>query len=424
MAYAIDGGLRLTILDGAALALALQTGSFEGGYDPAKALLADALLLDAPLHSLEGLVLTSGFNRYAQGAIENLLVTAQTAAGPALYSLALDAGHFIATSEPLGAQTAAPHHGGGGHPLDSEHIINLESTNYPLHLLAIDQLDPGVLAATPVFSGALANGALLAGERLLVAQGNGANGSASTSPLLSNTAQQLVIDLQGLQTVDTDDLIGITDSTPASTFSPAQVTARNNLATLVYTAYCGGTATPGVSAFWAGASLGQGDRAAALVEQFLADPLTGSLANQHFGGDLATSSVTSIVTITSRTLYGRAPTAAELAACEAAVAAGLPRQELPLLLLQTTTGEDRHRVALLSAYGQWSHSQWGTDASVTGSYGQGFQGDLGDFALLDQALAAVGPVSSWQEAQQLFTTLQAGSLAVIGGTQISPVGPL
>lgn len=424
LAYAIDGGLRLTILDGQALALALQTGSFEGGYDPAKALLADALLLDAPLHSLQSLVLTSGFNSYAQGAIENLLVTAQTAAGPALYTLALDAGHFIATSEPLGAQTTPPHHGGGGsHPLDAEHVINLESTNYPLHLLAIDALDAGVMAATPVFSGALANGGLLAGERLLVAQGNGANGSASTSPLLSNSAQQLVVDLDGLQVVDGADLIGITDTTPASTFTPAQVTARTNLANLVYTAYCGGAATPGVSAFWAAASLGQGDSAAALVEQFLADPLTGSLANRHFGGNPATTSVASIVTITSHTLYGRAPTAAEIATAQAAVAAGLPRQELPLLLLQSTAGLDRYRVALLSAYSQWSHSQWGTDASVIGSYGQGLQGDAADFALLDQALAAVGPVASWQEAQQLFATLQAGSLAVIGGSQISPVGP-
>jgi hypothetical protein len=274
-----------------------------------------------------------------------------------------------------------------------------------------------------VFSGALANGGLLAGERLLVAQGNGANGSASTSPLLSNSAQQLVVDLDGLQVVDGADLIGITDTTPASTFTPAQVTARTNLANLVYTAYCGGAATPGVSAFWAAASLGQGDSAAALVEQFLADPLTGSLANRHFGGNPATTSVASIVTITSHTLYGRAPTAAEIATAQAAVAAGLPRQELPLLLLQSTAGLDRYRVALLSAYSQWSHSQWGTDASVTGSYGQGLQGDAADFALLDQALAAVGPVASWQEAQQLFATLQAGSLAVIGGSQISPVGP-
>jgi hypothetical protein len=59
---------------------------------------------------------------------------------------------------------------------------------------------------------------------------------------------------------------------------------------------------------------------------------------------------------------------------------------------------------------------------VAGSYGQGFQGDKGDFQLLDSALAQLGPISGWDEAQQLFNTLQAGSISLIGGTQISPVG--
>ncbi|MFM9046166.1 MAG: multicopper oxidase domain-containing protein [Cyanobium sp.] len=235
MAYAIDGGLRLTILDGAALALALQTGAFEGGYDPNQALLADALLLDPSLESLSQVVLTNGFNGYAQLAIENLLVTAQTDQGTKLFTLALDAGHFIATSEPQN-----PGSGGGGHhgsstshPLDQDHVINLASTNYPQHLQGIDQLQGSVVAATPVFSGALANGALLAGEQLLIAQGNGANGTDSTGDQLINTAQQLVIDLDGLRLVNDDDLVGVTTSTPQTTFSAEQVAARNNLANLV-----------------------------------------------------------------------------------------------------------------------------------------------------------------------------------------------
>ena len=56
------------------------------------------------------------------------------------------------------------------------------------------------------------------------------------------------------------------------------------------------------------------------------------------------------------------------------------------------------------------------------AYGQVFQGDKGDFLLLDSALAQLGPISGWDEAQQLFNTLQAGSMALIGGTQISPMG--
>ena len=424
MAYAIDGGLRITILDGEALSLALQTGSFEGGYDPSKALLADALLLDDSLRSLKGVVLTNGFNGYAQIAIENLLVTAQTDQGSELFTLALDAGHFIATSEPNGAMPVVPHHGGsdGSHPLDMDHVVNLESTNYPLHLQSIDQLTPGVKAATPVFTGALANGALLAGNQLLVAQGNGANGSDSTSPQLIDTAQQLVINLDGLKVVNGDDLIGVTNTKLTSTFTPAQVEARNNLANLVYTAYCGGTTTPGIGAFWAGASLGQGDSAAFMVEQFLADPITGQRSDTHFNGDLASKTVAEIVGITTQTLYGRTASAGDLAAADRAVANGVSKEDLPLTILQSTAGQDLYRLGLLSAYSQWSNAQWGTDASVAGSYGQGFQGDKGDFQLLDSALAQLGPISGWDEAQQLFNTLQAGSISLIGGTQISPVG--
>jgi hypothetical protein len=424
MAYAIDGGLRITILDGAALSLALQTGRFEGGYDPSKALLADALLLDDSLRSLKGVVLTNGFNGYAQIAIENLLVTAQTDQGSELFTLALDAGHFIATSEPNGAMPVVSHHGGsdGSHPLDMNHVVNLDSTNYPLHLQSIDQLAPGVKAATPVFTGALANGALLAGNTLLVAEGNGANGSDSTSPQLIDTAQQLVINLDGLKVVNGDDLIGVTNSTLTSTFTPAQVEARNNLANLVYTAYCGGTTTPGIGAFWAGASLGQGDSAAFMVEQFLADPITGQRSDTHFNGDLASKTVAEIVGITTQTLYGRTASAGDLAAADRAVANGVSKDNLPLTILQSTAGQDLYRLGLLSAYGQWSNAQWGTDASVVGSYGQGFQGDKGDFQLLDSALAQLGPINGWDEAQQLFNTLQVGSISLIGGSQISPVG--
>ena len=423
MAYAIDGGLRLTIIDGEALSLALQTGSFEGGYDPSKALLADALLLDDSLRTLKGVVLTNGFNSYAQLAIENLLVTAQTDQGSEVFTLALDAGHFIATSEPNGAMPMVNHHGGGGsHPLDTDHIINLESTNYPLHLQSIDQLTADVKAATPVVTGSLANGALLANNQLLVAQGNGANGTNSTSSQLIDTAQQLVINLDGLKVVNANDLLGVTNTTLNSTFTPAQVEARNKLANLVYTAYCGGTTSPGVGAFWAGASLGQGDSAAFMVEQFLADPITGQLSDTHFNGDLASKTVAEIVGITTSTLYGRSATAGDLAAAERAMANGVSKDDLPLTILQSTAGQDIYRLGLLSAYSQWSNAQWGTDASVLGSYGQGFQGDKGDFQLLDSALAQLGPISGWDEAQQLFNTLQAGSIGLIGGTQISPVG--
>jgi FtsP/CotA-like multicopper oxidase with cupredoxin domain len=421
MAYAIDGGLRLTILDGAALSLALQTGSFEGGYDPNKALLADALLLDASLSSLQRVVLTNGFNAYGQLAIENLLVTAQTDSGSTLFTLALDAGHFIATSEPMGG-AHAQHGSGSDHPLDTDHVINLESTNYPLHLQAMAQLPAGVIAATPVFSGVRANGSLLVGDRLLIAQGNGANGTDSTSDQWINTAQQLVINRQQVTTVDEQDLAGITTSTATSTFTAAQAEERNNLANLVFTTYCGGIATPGVAAFWSAASLGQGDSASQMVQQFVADPLTNQLVQLHFQGPLESQSVSSIVEITAQTLYGRSASDSELAWGEQAVAAGVSRTDLPLYLLQSTAGIDRYRVGLLSAYSQWSHAQWATDANVIGSYGQGLRSDQPSFDLLQTSVAQLGVIRSWQEAQQLFNGLQTQSSTLLSGTPISPAG--
>ncbi|MFZ9751962.1 MAG: multicopper oxidase domain-containing protein [Cyanobium sp.] len=421
LAYAIDGGLRITIIDGAALSLALQTGRFEGGYDPSKALLADALLIDDSLKSVNHVVLTNGFNGYAQSAIENLLVTAQTSSGTKLFSLALDAGHFIATSEPVAAGT---HQHGSGlmHPLDDQHVINLDATNYPLHLQAIDQLADDVTAATPVFNGARANGGLLAGERLLIAQGNGANGTASSSDQLINTAQQLVINFKQINTVDDQDLEGITTSTAATTFSPSQVEARNNLANLVYTAYCGGIVTPGVGAYWAADSLGQGDSAGLMVQQFVADPITNLLVQDHFRGPLESQSVSSIVEITSMTLYGRPATAAETAQAELAVAQGLSKTELPLYLLQSTKAVDRYRLGLLSAYSQWSNAQWGTDANVVGSFGQGLQSAQPDFQQLQNAVFQSGVIDSWQEAQRLFDGFKTASTQLLCGTPISPSG--
>jgi hypothetical protein len=159
-----------------------------------------------------------------------------------------------------------------------------------------------------------------------------------------------------------------------------------------------------------------------MVDQFLADPLTGQLSDIHFNGDIASKSVAEIVGITTQTLYGRTASAKDIAAADQAIANGINKIDLPLYMLQNTAGQDIYRVGLLSAYSQWSNAQWGSDASVTGSYGQGFQGDQADFKLIESAVGQLGVVSGWEEAQQLFNTLQAGSVTLIGGTQISPVG--
>ena len=97
--YAIQGGLRVVALDGAALSLQHQTGKFEGGYFPDQNVLVDAIIKDKDLTDLSHVVLTSGFSSYAQSALEDLIITARTPRGGRIYTTQLQAGHFIATSE-------------------------------------------------------------------------------------------------------------------------------------------------------------------------------------------------------------------------------------------------------------------------------------------------------------------------------------
>ena len=98
------------------------------------------------------------------------------------------------------------------------------------------------------------------------------------------------------------------------------------------------------------------------------------------------------------------------------------KDDLPLAILQSTAGQDRYRLGLLSAYSQWSNAQWGTDANVVGSYGQGLQSAQPDFDLLQTALFQVGVINSWQEAQRLFDGFKTESGQLLGGTPISPAG--
>jgi hypothetical protein len=159
-----------------------------------------------------------------------------------------------------------------------------------------------------------------------------------------------------------------------------------------------------------------------MVQQFVADPLTGRLVEDHFGGSLEAQSISTIVEITCETLYGRSARVSDYRKAEQASLDGVSKTDLPLYLLQHSQNRDQYRVGLLSAYSQWSNAQWGTDANVIGSYGQGFQGDQADFERLQSAVAEVGVIRSWDDGQQVFDRLTTISTNLIGGTPISPVG--
>ena len=418
--YKVNDGVRVTILDGAAVTLLYQTGKLEGGYLPATNILADAVISDAALRDATSLVLTAGYNRFAQGPLDNLLITAQTPSGSTAYTLQLNAGHFIATSE-----TSSSSHAGHGSATAFPHdemVVNLGNPLTPLHLVAIDRLATDQSAATPVFSAALANGGLLVDTSLYLPQGNGADGLKPTSDAMENTADQLPIDLRGIDAIDGGDLEGIRQSWLQTTFGASQSRARSNVVNLATIAYTGGLSTPSATAYWAAATLGKQQSIAEFVEQFLADPKVATRAASHFGGSLASTPVAVIVRTTFETLYGRQPQPSETLAWTTAIEAGLDKAFLPVAILLNTNETDAIRVALLSAASQWSNAQWGNDANVYGSFSQGIKSADARFRQLEQIVLSTPALASWKQAQQRLDTFMRTSTKLLSGTRVSNTG--
>lgn len=326
-------------------------------------------------------------------------------------------------------------------PLD-ELVTNLptQTESLPLHLARVDDLPDGEVASTATFSAALGNGALLLGDRLLVAQGNGFNGIDSSSDALIGSSQQLVVDLDGLRRVDEGDLAGLAAAGDSAGplqrleiiqdlitgvaqpgFSIDQTKERNNVAGLVSIAYAGSLPTPGTLAIRS-AALATGVDAAGLVGEILADPAGQGQVESHFGGPLEGLSVDTIVAITYRTLFDREATAAESHLWQQAVEGGLDRTLLPLGILETTHGDDSFRVGLLSASSQWNALQWGHDGNVLGSFGQGFLPSEDRYFQLNALALGSGSVQSWEDAQEEFNAFSQASIDLLGGTPVSESG--
>jgi len=418
--YKVDDGVRVTILDGAAFTLLYQTGKLEGGYLPATNILADAVISDAALSDATSLVLTAGYNRFAQGPLDNLLITAQTPSGSTAYTLQLNAGHFIATSESSSSSHAG--HGSATAFLHDDMVVNLGNQLMPLHLVAIDQLASDQSPATPVFTAVLANGGLLVGDTLYLPQGNGVDGLKPTSDAIEDTADQLPIDLRGIDAIDAGDLEGIRQSWLQTTFSASQSRERSNVVNLATIAYTGGLSTPSATAYWAAASLGKQQSIGEFVERFLADPKVAAQSASHFGGEIASTPVSVIVRTTFETLYGRQPQPSEILAWTSAVEAGLDKAYLPVAILLNTDQVDAIRVSLLSAASQWSNAQWANDANVYGSFSQGFQSSSDRFRQLEQIVLATPALASWKQAQQRLDAFVRTSTKLMSGTRISNTG--
>ncbi|WP_341885015.1 multicopper oxidase domain-containing protein [Synechococcus sp. UW140] len=450
MAYATEAGARVTLLDGAALSLTLQTGSFEGGYFPNQAILADAIISDPTLAQADDLSLSSGFNLYGQIALENFLLTAQKKGGDATtYTLQLEAGHFIATSEPIENDhsthsdhsnhgnsgstipSAAPHHSNSGAnraPKTADDVItNLQPGKLlPVHIVDINLASvapngPGV-SITPLFGGAMANGGLLVsgtqdGNTFVFAQGNGVNGTKSTSAILVDSADQLAIGVNGINLVNSEDLIGL------KSMQPEGLKERFNLVNMAYWAYFGESPEPTGSAFWANkAILADNQTADEFTINFISTPTGRTETQMHFGGALNTVPIASIVETTAKTLWGRNATKDEITGWQTAVNSSLNPSLIPLRMLQSSNGNDLFRVAYLSAASEWTNSQWATSANVVGNFGLGFEGEQDRFAEMSNSIGSAPVLNNFQEAQNLFNRVSPEWLQLISGTEVSKSG--
>lgn len=426
VAYLANNQLRVRLIDGAAISLLLQTGVNEGGYLPGTAILSDMTYSGSDFSGIDRIVLTTGFNTYAQSPIENLIVTASSPAGHSeILTFQLDVGHFIATgTDSHDADThslSASHHGGAA-LTDSDAVAN--QGPLPLHLTNSQHWHGELAAATPTFNGVLGQGSLLLEDQLVIGQGttSGAfsTGNRSSSALINNTTQQLFVGLQGIERVSRDDLTGIVNTDLTTRLAPGANEQRLNLTMLAVQAYTNRMVKPSDLAGLAAGEEGGSLSVSALTTNILSRYSTDISA--YYGGPLEEQSTSAIVQKAFATLYQRRPSGAELARWSAAVDNGMARSQLPMAILQNSSGADARQVALLSAATRWTQTQWGTSAAIDGSFGQGLQADLTTYDTINKTLFTAPAVSSWREAQTAFDGYRDRVINLLDGTPVSDTG--
>jgi FtsP/CotA-like multicopper oxidase with cupredoxin domain len=426
-AYLSDGKLRIRLLDGASVSLFLQTGIDENGYLPNTAILSDMTYSAPDLSGVDSVVLTTGFNSYAQSPIENLIVTTSSKSGHAsALTFQLNAGHFIATGTSShdtssSHSESADHHGGSGLP--SSGVVD-NTGPLPLQLTATRHWHGSSTPATPTFTGVRGQGSLLLDDALIIGQGTSSDGftygNTSSSDLIDNTTQDLFVTLDGIDRVSRDDLTGIVSTDLGSRLGSMQPDQRLNLSMLAFQAYTNQMVTPSDLAVLSAGNHGGALPVTDLVSRIL--DTYSSQVSSYYGADLDQLKTNEIVNKAYATLYRRTPTATELQRWNREVNLGLDKTNLPIAILQNSSGRDELRVALLSAATRWSQVQWGTTAVVDGSYGQGFQADRSSFDSLSQSLFSSQSPGSWQFAQQLFDRYRGTVINALDGTPISDTG--
>jgi hypothetical protein len=304
----------------------------------------------------------------------------------------------------------------------SDAVVN--SGPLPLQLTAARHWHGSSAPATPTFTGVRGQGSLLLDDALVIGQGTSSDGfsygNTSSSDLIDNTTQDLFVSLDGIDRVTRDDLTGIVTTDLDSRLGSMQPDQRLNLSMLAFQAYTNQMVTPSDLAGLAAGSNGGALPVCELVSKIL--ETYSSQISAYYGAELEQLNTSQIVSKAYATLYRRTPTASELKRWNREVNLGLEKTNLPIAILQNSSGRDELRVALLSAATRWSQVQWGTTAVVDGSYGQGFQADRSSFDSLSHSLFSSQSPGSWQSAQQFFDRYRGNVLNALDGTPISDTG--
>jgi hypothetical protein len=300
-------------------------------------------------------------------------------------------------------------------------VINLANQSAtPLHLSDIALNPINSEPSTPGFSAVFGNGALVIGERLLLAQGNETSGNESTSSNLFSTAQQLVIDLKGVRNVNFDDVAGYNESS----FRAYEIKKRNNVADLTFATYFGQLPNPGGAAA-AAALLSSVASVQDYVSEFVASPGAEEQIIRHYGGNLEATDVATIVDVTYETLYARRPTQEEILFWQTKVdASDLTKTFLPMAILQNTHGNDLFRLEFISSAAQFSNAQWGNDAVLLGSFGQGFVEQGRRFIELNERIFGAQATRFFArgQAQAAFEDFIGFTVNLLAGTKVSETG--
>ena len=435
-AYVDNGTLRLRIIDGASVALLNQTGKFEGGYLPNTNILSDIEYTSTCFDDLKSLTISSGFNSYAQSAIENLIVTAESNSGKShVLTFQLNSGHFIATGT-MSDESEMSDHGGDSNQAHSAHqghqghqiatasldgVVKVDGS-FNLSLTNHQSVQAGSSSATPTFAGALANGALIVDDHLVFSQGTSDGeyhiGNKSSSHDMYNSTQDLYLSLKGINQVSRDDLTGIINKN--TKYNAKNVDKRINLTMLAFQAYTNTMIKPSDLA-----KLSIADADNKLNPKRLARKILKEYSSQvkdFYGKDFNDMSREEITDKTFKTLYNRAPNKNELREWSLRDKNGIHKIDLPMEILRKTDGEDKYRVALLSAASKWSQSQWGTNAIVDGNFGQGLISEISTFEKLSSLIIDSKGVQTWESANTSFNQYQDDVMESLNGTPISKTG--